>query len=88
LTRLNDYGKIDQKLKKGVVLQIYKEKPGIISEDEVWVCIQNDYLYTAGTLHELIEILNTEWEDVKHFAGGYSGTYKKGSSAIYPSINS
>jgi hypothetical protein len=69
-------------------LKIYKEKPGIISKDEVWICIHDDYLYTADTLYELIGILNTEWEDVKHFAGSYSGTYKKGSSAICPSINS
>ena len=50
-------------------MKIYKEKPGIISKDEVWVCIHDDYLYTTDTLQELIEILNTEWEADKNFVG-------------------
>lgn len=45
---------------------IYLEKPGIISEEEVWVCSHEDYLYLADTLEELIEILNTEWEHDIH----------------------
>lgn len=50
-------------------MKIFKEKPGVISEKGCWVCTHNAYVYTANTLEELIEILNTEWEDDKYLAG-------------------
>ena len=59
-------------------IEIFKEKAGVISEDEIWVCTCSEmtsvdsasgYMYTAKTLEQLIEILNTEWEDDKHLCG-------------------
>lgn len=50
-------------------MKIYKEKSGVISDHEVWVCIHDDYLYVADTLQELVEILNTEWDSDKNFVG-------------------
>ena len=49
--------------------KIFKEKAGVISENECWVCICDTYLYTADTLEQLIEILNTEWEHDRHLCG-------------------
>jgi hypothetical protein len=50
-------------------MKIFKEKAGQISEKECWVCIHEEYLYTADTLRELALILNTEWEDDKYLVG-------------------
>ena len=48
-------------------MHIYQEKAGVISPDPVWVCICEGYLYTANTLEQLIEKLNTEWKDGQHY---------------------
>lgn len=50
-------------------MNIFKEKPGVISEDWVWVCIHEAHMYVANSLMELIAVLNTEWEDDKHLVG-------------------
>ena len=50
-------------------MRIFKEDAGVISDEACWVCIHKGYLYTAATLEELIEVLNIEWEDDKHFIG-------------------
>lgn len=50
--------------------RIFKEKPEVISEGPIWVCISEGYIYTAETLPELITMLNTEWKHDKHL-GGY-----------------
>lgn len=50
-------------------MRIYKEEVGVISPDECWICICKEYFYTADTLEELIEVLNTEWEDDEHLVG-------------------
>lgn len=50
-------------------MHIFQEKAGIISENPIWVCICNDYIYTADTIENLISILNNEWEDDKHLVG-------------------
>jgi len=50
-------------------MKIYKEKAGIISEQSVWVCINNDYLYISENLLKLIWILLTEWNNDKHLVG-------------------
>ena len=58
--------------------RIYKEKAGVISENEIWVCSCTEkaspdsvagYMYTADTSEQLIMILNTEWEHDKHLIG-------------------
>jgi hypothetical protein len=50
-------------------MYIFKEKAGVISEKECWICIHSCYLYSADTLERLIEILNNEWEHDRHLAG-------------------
>lgn len=47
-------------------MKIFKQEKGLISKEDCWVCIHDEYIYTAKTLEELIEILNTEWEHDKH----------------------
>lgn len=50
-------------------MKIFKEKAGIISPNEIWVCICDGYLYTADTLEELVIVLNKEWKQDKHLVG-------------------
>jgi hypothetical protein len=50
-------------------MRIFEEQPGVISEGPCWVCIHNGYMYTALTLEDLIQVLNTEWEHDKHIVG-------------------
>lgn len=47
-------------------MKIFKEQAGVITKDECWVCLCDCYMYMADTLEQLIEVLNTEWEDDKH----------------------
>lgn len=44
-------------------MKIFQEKARTISDEPVWVCINDYYMYIASTFDELIHILNTEWED-------------------------
>ncbi len=50
-------------------MRIFLEEGGVISEESVWVCVNDCYMYTADTLEELVEILNTEWRFDKHMVG-------------------
>lgn len=50
-------------------MQIFKEKRGIISQNRVWVAIDNQYLYTADTLRKLLWLLITDWKHDRHLAG-------------------
>lgn len=50
----------------GVPLSIFKERPGVISEDACWVCWHNDgliYLYTADTLLGLARKIRRSWKN-------------------------
>lgn len=51
------------------LMNIFKEKAGVLSPEEVWVCICEGYIYIADTLEQLIEILNTEWKNERHLVG-------------------
>lgn len=48
------------------MMRIFEDTSKDISSKNIWVCICEGYLYTADTLDELIEILNTEWKHDKH----------------------
>lgn len=50
-------------------MHIFYQEAEVISEEPVWVCIHECYLYTAPTLEALVVVLNTEWEHDKHLAG-------------------
>lgn len=50
-------------------MRIFEEEAGVISSNKIWVCICEGYLYTADTLKELIELLNTEWKQDRHLIG-------------------
>jgi len=50
-------------------MRIFKEKAGVISEEETWVCLCEGYLYTGSSLEDLIEVLNTEWKNDRHLVG-------------------
>lgn len=49
-------------------MRIYKEKPGTLSENEIWVCICGWYIYVHSSLNGLIDIMVNEWEGVQHQA--------------------
>jgi hypothetical protein len=51
------------------MLNIYKEKAGVISKDPVWICIDSKgYLYTGFTLFRLMMEIMFEWRDDRHIA--------------------
>jgi len=47
-------------------MKIFKEKAGVISETEIWVCIHGFYLYTHSTFIGLIWTILTQWNDDKN----------------------
>ncbi len=49
-------------------MHIFQEEAGVICDDRVWVCMHDEYIYTADTLEELVKVLNTEWEDDSNLA--------------------
>ena len=50
-------------------MRIFEQAGGLISEEPVWICIHDGYMYIADTLFELVKILNSEWEHDKHIVG-------------------
>lgn len=50
-------------------MRIFKQKAGVISENDVWVAIHDAYLYTDDSLLGLIKIILFEWKHDKHLAG-------------------
>jgi len=51
-------------------MKIFKQKAGVISLNDCWVCIHGGYMYgPCNTLEQLIHVLNTEWEHDKHIVG-------------------
>jgi len=49
--------------------KIWREKPGVISEGQAWVCQHDCWLYAHDTLGELLWVLFTEWKQDKHLVG-------------------
>lgn len=49
--------------------KIYKESPGIISEDPCWVCLHDCYMYTGDTFIKLILEIITQWKSDRHLVG-------------------
>lgn len=47
---------------------IRREKAGVISEEAVWVCCCDGYLYMHETLAGLAQTLDTEWQHDDHLA--------------------
>jgi len=50
-------------------MKIFREKPGIISEDACWVGLHDCYLYVEDTLVELLVTILTEWKHDRHLVG-------------------
>jgi hypothetical protein len=54
-------------------MKIFKQKGGVISEKDCWVCIATykgmPYLYIADTFLGLIKILLTEFAKDRHLVG-------------------
>lgn len=50
-------------------MRIFKEKAGMISENEIWICIDSCWLYTGDTLFELLWCILKEWRSDKHLVG-------------------
>ena len=50
-------------------MNIFKEKPMVISKEAIWVGIHTCYLYTHSSLVGLLWIMLTEWKHDKHLVG-------------------
>lgn len=57
------------KLSDKHTIKIFKEKPGIISKDPVWVCLCGPYMYIHDSIRGLFAIMADEWENDKHLIG-------------------
>lgn len=52
------------------MIQVYKEKAGVISKEPIWVCFVDDcYMYDADTLWELFKLVIREYKHDKHLVG-------------------
>lgn len=58
--------KIQTNIKRIGNMKIFKEKAGIISETDIWVCIHGFYLYTHSTFIGLIWTILTQWNNDKN----------------------
>jgi hypothetical protein len=47
----------------------FKERAGIISPNELWICFKDEYMYDSPTLFGLIKQIITEYRDDKHLIG-------------------
>ena len=47
-------------------MKLYREKAGIISDDPIWVFMDEVWLYAHPTLFKLIFIVLTEWRNDRH----------------------
>lgn len=50
-------------------MYIFKQKAGVISKKDCWVCFHSCYMYIADTLMELIWVIITEWKQDRHLVG-------------------
>jgi len=50
-------------------MKIFKEKPGVISKDSIWVCIDKSWMYTADSFVVLVCVIITEWKMDKNLVG-------------------
>ena len=51
-------------------LLIFREKPGVLAEKAVWVCLDSQgFMYTADSLAGLLRVLVMEWRQDKHLVG-------------------
>lgn len=52
-------------------LLLYKEKPGVISLNSVWLLIDYNgiYIYDSPTLLGLLKRVLTEWRNDRHIVG-------------------
>ena len=50
-------------------MKIFKEKPGVISKDSIWICIDKSWMYTADSLIKLIWVIVLEWKMDKNLVG-------------------
>lgn len=48
---------------------IFREKPGVISKDAVWVCFYSHYIHTGDTLASLLWDVVTEYKNDRHLVG-------------------
>ena len=48
---------------------VFKEKAGVFSKNEIWVCLSAGYMYDADTFGSLIELMQEEWMNDKHLVG-------------------
>ena len=50
-------------------MKIFKEKPGVISDDACWVCFSGCYMYTGDTLFQLFVDMLKFWNSDSRMIG-------------------
>ncbi len=50
-------------------VKFLREDPGIISENECYMIIADEYLYSGDTVEECIWEVMLEWKNDKHLVG-------------------
>jgi len=68
-TPINGTDKTKIEVKSDLNMRIFLEKSGVISKGSAWVCLCDGYMYTANTLNQLVDVLNTEWKLDRHLVG-------------------
>ena len=48
---------------------IFREKPGVISESECWVCVYGCWLHTGDSLISVLWNVVTEFKNDRHLFG-------------------
>lgn len=50
-------------------VRIWREEPGVISEDSCWCAYHQGYLYTADTFAQLVRVMTQEYKSDRHLVG-------------------
>lgn len=53
----------------GEILECFMERGGLISENDIWVCISSGYMYAAEKFEDLVAMIEGEWKHEKHLIG-------------------
>lgn len=50
-------------------IKMFREKPGVISENECYVILSDEYMYEGDTSQECIWTMILQWKHDKHLVG-------------------
>lgn len=50
-------------------IKIFKEKAGVLSDTEVWVCMYEDFIHIQKDFYNLVKEVKNEFRNIKHLIG-------------------